>query len=207
VRYYHIDTFATMTIKDIPYRPGARRALEEQEEERESFHTEGEEAVQQDRRVVFESPSAYSPLIYILLAFVICSMIGSYAMVYFDGSVSDQDKEDALWSLGSSFLFVIPVFVLVLPLSLQVRSDASVGVKTLFVTWTFDKATAAYEDPAFMEQCRRPRFKFATALQGRVLVRRLKGKWDVLVSPEDPKGFVDTVFRVAAQVEERDVEA
>jgi (2Fe-2S) ferredoxin len=58
-----------------------------------------------------------------------------------------------------------------------------------------------------MEHCSRPRFKFATALQGRVLVRRLKGKWDVLVSPQDAKGFVENVFRVAAQVEERDVEA
>lgn len=163
---------------------------------------------QQPRYVVLETPSAYSPVIYALVAFTLGSTLIGALVKLSDDSISQEEAQDALWPCAFSFLSVAIVFGLVLPRSLQVRSDASLGVQTALVTWTFADIVAAHENPPLAEQCTmRPRFKFATTLwTNRVLVqrrrrcrrgRRRNHPWDVLVSPLQADEFCRAVRQVA----------
>lgn len=163
----------------------------------------------EERKVVFKTSSSYQFYIFILLAIAPVSTIGGMFLVYFDDSTSDEEKWRAWISLFFTTVAILIVFALVLPMQLEVRSDASIGIQTcLGITWTFTNVTAAYSNPSFSENFRRGRFKFATSIRNRVLVRRrgpinkhsfFQHWWDVVVSPADAPGFVQAIETVVAQ--------
>lgn len=153
-------------------------------------------------RVVFSSPAVYHPLTIILLSVAPIVMFGSIVLVELDDSSSSQEKQKARQSLLWSTVALIIVYGFVMPRRFVVLSDASIQVTTLLKTWRFPHVTAAYEYPSLFQDAFRPRFKFATDLTNRILIRRGNGGWDLLLSPRDVPGFASAVRRVAAMVEE-----
>lgn len=174
--------------------------------ERRPLSRDAEENTDKESRplIVFETLSQYDCIVWIILTIALLSVIFPLYFIWFDHSVSAEEKQESLGSLGFSLFSIIVVFALVLPTSLQVRSDGSIGVKTIFhITWYFSEVTAAeVETSLCSDRCGRPRFKFATSLtSNRVLVLRRRGKWDILVSPRDVGGFVEAVQTVAASTQ------
>ena len=152
-------------------------------------------------KVVFETSSKYDSCMIIILSICVFSILFAFYKVYEDDSIPDDERKQAYNTLIWTLVSIMFVFALVLPYSLQVRSDSSIGIRTVFITWWFSKATEAIVNPpSLSEHCSRgPRYKFATALfHHRVLVRRCKGCWDVLVSPRDVDGFVQAISRVSS---------
>lgn len=155
-------------------------------------------------RIVFESPAKYHPCTIFLLSLAPAAILISLALVQFDGSVSSEDRR----SITKCFLWMIAVIIigysLVLPKRFELLSDASIRV----VMWTslahtFPNATAAYDNPPMHQNLFRPKLKFATDLNSRVVVTRRNGGWDLLVSLHDAPGFVAAVWEVAGEVEGR----
>jgi hypothetical protein len=157
--------------------------------------------------VVFESPAKYHPCTFFLLALAPASTLLGLALVpvYFDETVSDEDRRSITKGMLWATTVIIIVYSLVLPKRFEVLSDASIRL----VTWipslahTFPNATAAYDNPPLHQNLFRPRLKFATDLNSRVVVRRRNEGWDLLVSLHDAPGFVAAVWKVAGEVESR----
>eukprot|EP00977_Amphora_coffeiformis_P002104 scaffold403_cov157-Amphora_coffeaeformis.AAC.5 len=151
-------------------------------------------------KVVFETPSKYDSFVVIILSICLLSILFAFYKVYGDDNISDDERKQAYTTLIWTPVSISLVFALVLPHSLQVRSDSSLGIRTLFVTWWFSEVTETVVNPPFSEHCRRPRYKFATALfRHHVLVRRREGHWDVLVSPRDVDAFVQAIANVSSE--------
>jgi hypothetical protein len=150
--------------------------------------------------IVFETPSKYDWVVWVLLSFVVLSCLLPLYAILVDDSIPAPDKKKAiatlLWTLVALFL----VFALVLPTTLQVRSNGSIGVHTICnVTWSFGNIRAVeMEHSLFAKRaCRYPRLKFATSFtSNRVLVLRKNGRWDILVSPANVDGFIKAVRSV-----------
>jgi hypothetical protein len=162
----------------------------------------------QTPRVVFESPAKYHPCTLFLLALAPASTLDSLALVYFDETVSDEDRQSITKGMLWATAVIILVYTLVLPKRFEVLSDASIRLVTWIscvvdIHYTFPNATAAYDIPPLHQNQFRPRLKFATDLNSRVVVRRRNEGWDLLLSLDDAPGFVDAVWKVAGEVEAR----
>eukprot|EP00980_Cylindrotheca_fusiformis_P030599 scaffold25087_cov201-Cylindrotheca_fusiformis.AAC.2 len=107
-------------------------------------------------------------------------------------SLIDGDRT-ATWVLIWTLIFVGFVYLMVLPRSVDVRSDGTVGIKTTMMTYKFSHVVRAYQASNPMEGLGRLRIKFATDFQNRVALRRSHGKWDVFVSPVDLAEFIAAV--------------
>jgi hypothetical protein len=154
--------------------------------------------------VVFETPAKYHPCTVFVLALAPASALVSLALVYFDETVSYGDRGSIIKCLLWAIAVIIIVYSLVLPKRFEVLSDASIRV----VMWTslahtFPNATAAYDNPPMHQNLFRPRLKFATDFNSRVVVTRRNEGWDLLVSLHDAPGFVAAVWEVASEVETR----
>jgi len=158
-------------------------------------------AQQQQAVVVFDSPASYHPLFWLFVAFVpVTTIVLNCWFVYQDDSLTPQEKETTTNTLIWTTVAVVVVFALVMPKRFEVVSDASVNVVTfVFKKWKFSNICAAYDQQGFFAEMARPKFKFAVNTRNRVIVRRTNGGWDLLVSANDPKGFVDAVWKVAIE--------
>ena len=156
------------------------------------------------QHVIFQSPAKYHICTVFLLALAPATALGSLALVYLDETVSYDDRRSITHFLLWVIAVIIIVYSLVLPRRFEVLSDASIRV----VMWTslahtFANATAAYENPPMHQNLFRPKLKFATDLNSRVVVTRRNEGWDLLVSLHDAPGFVAAVWEVAGEVEAR----
>lgn len=153
-----------------------------------------------ESKVVFETSSKYDSSMIIILSICVFSILFAFYKVYEDDSIPDDERKQAYNTLIWTLVSILFVFALVLPYSVQVRSDSYIGIRTVLVTWWFSMVTDAIVNPTSLsEHCRGPRYKFATTLfHHRVLVRRCKGYWDVLVSPQDIDGFIQAISGVSS---------
>lgn len=148
--------------------------------------------------LVFTSRAAYQGWVVSLLAFGPLAIIAAGIVTWMDQTMSYKEKLQSLKILFYSFVFVLVLYVFVMPHRFEVRSDASIRVVTWPMSYKFGHVTAAYENPPIFSL--RPKIKFATDLTKRVLVQRKNG-WDILLSPDDPKGYVDAVWKVVSQID------
>ena len=146
--------------------------------------------------LVFISRAVYHVWVVFLLAIGPLSIIAAGMATWMDQTLSYEEKLQGLKILFYSFVFVIVLYVFVMPHRFEVLSDASIRVVTWPMSYKFGHVTAAYENPPIFSL--RPKIKFATDLTKRVLVQRKNG-WDILLSPDDPKGYVDAVRKVVSQ--------
>jgi hypothetical protein len=122
-----------------------------------------------------------------------------------DPTVSAVGKQAAKMLIAVYMAIIIVADLLGLPKKFQVLSDASINVVTFVaIKWNFEDATAAYEGKSDLCSFHdRPNVKFTTSLSNVIVVRRKNGGLDLLLSPVDPEAFVNAVFQVAAENEER----
>lgn len=153
--------------------------------------------------VVFSCSSKYHVVVILLLAIspIVCAL--SVIPVWLDPTASLNDKWVATSVIAASSLLILVLYMAVCPYRLDVRSDASIVVVTFLCPHVFPHVARAYqlESLASFESMFRPRIKFATDLNFRIVVRRRRPYWDIIVSPADPSGFLAAVERV---VEQRD---
>mmetsp|Transcript_10930 Transcript_10930/g.26444 ORF Transcript_10930/g.26444 Transcript_10930/m.26444 type:complete len:188 (-) Transcript_10930:1914-2477(-) len=142
--------------------------------------------------VILRTGSKYHPFLIFLLGIGVASVLFPFFFALKDG-----DYQNA-WVLLWSVLFIAACNLLVLPKSVDVRSDGTIGIKTLVTTWKFNDVTRAYESSFSPDELMMPRIKFATSWTPphRVILCRKNGKWDVLVSPVDAKEFVEAVNKL-----------
>lgn len=158
------------------------------------------------REVVFSTRSAYGCMMVGVLVFGIVVVLLTIIPISLDPNTSNEDKKAAVWTLIWSAVAVLILYIFILPTKFEVRSDASIGVATLFITYSFVDAVRAYAAGGMFEGALRPRIKFATALDKRVVVQRKNGLWDLLLSPSDVDGFVKAVNDASQHLELGDTE-
>lgn len=149
--------------------------------------------------IIMRTGSKYHPIIVLIVAFPICSMLVPLIL-----ALVQRDYEKAK-GLFWGTLFVLAIFVLVLPKGFDVRSNGVIGVETLLTTWKFADIERAYPAPVSSRDMFDPRFKFATTFHQpyRVLVRRRNHKWNVLVSPVDAEEFINAVNKLGSGQNEK----
>ena len=177
--------------------------ISERKPSREQTQAEKDAILSDAPSVVFQSRASYHPLVWVLLSFAPIVTLASIGIVYSDDSSTEAEKRQAVLALVWTTVAIVIVYALVLPRRFEVVSNASVNVVTFnpFFKWNFKNVTAAYENQSIWAEWNRPKFKFAVDLHKRVVVRRKNGRWDLLVSPKDPAGFVEEVWRVAGDTE------
>lgn len=158
--------------------------------------SQGELFVASTTDLVFTSRAAYQFWVVLLLAIGPLSIIAACMATWMDQTMSYEEKFQGLKILFFSFVFVLVLYVFVMPHHFEVCSDASIRIVTWPMSYKFGHVIAAYENPPIFSL--RPKIKFATDLTKRVLVQRKNG-WDILLSPVDPKGYVDAVWKVVSQ--------
>lgn len=163
---------------------------------------------QRQKLIVFSTPSRYQNIVWILLSTPLIAIVVRIILLRDDGgedgdngrnsSANDEISHSVgAWILGWAFLLVVVVYMIVLPKQVDVRSNGSVAIKSFLLTYHIDGVVRAYQAGIGREEFWRPRITFATRLgEGRVVIRRRHGKWDVVVSPEDPEGFIQAVEEV-----------
>lgn len=144
--------------------------------------------------VIIRTGSKYHPW---LVALLVLSIVP--VLISLDYALKDEDYKTA-WGLVWSLLFVVVVYLLVLPKSVDVRSNGVVGVRTLLMTYKFKDIVRAYQSDFSADELFMPRIKFATSWQAphRVVLCRKNGKWDVLVSPVDVDEFLDAINSITS---------
>lgn len=153
--------------------------------------------------IVFASSSKYEWLIGLLVATPLLAIIAS--IIYFDVKSQEQYMHSSkIWLLSWCFILIAVIYMAVLPRQVDVRSSGTVAIKTCLLTFHIDdiaRAYCGYNTESEYDSCFRPRVKFATSLNkdGAVVIRRHHGKWDVIVTPQDPEGFVHAVEEVLRQ--------
>ena len=152
--------------------------------------------------IVFSSRSQYHPVIVFLMSVAPLSIIVSIFLVLRDPSVQDSEREQGIRVLVCTLTLVFGMYCSILPKQVDVRSNGSIGVKTILFTYQFTGVLRAFEAGLGREDFLRPRIKFATSTNNRVIVRRRHGKWDILVTPEDPQGYVRAIEEVVARIED-----
>lgn len=179
---------------------------------------------QRQKRIVFSTPAQYGPIFLtaILTPFIVI-MIRIIVLLHeqhqqekeedgHGGANGGRDGEEVEygishsvrgWILAWHFLFLLVLYMVVLPKQIDVRSNGTVGIKSFLVTYHIDDVVRAYQSSGVVVGIRsdffwRPRLSYATHFgSGRVvIIRRRHGKWDVIVSPSDPVGFVHAIEEV-----------
>mmetsp|Transcript_11435 Transcript_11435/g.26862 ORF Transcript_11435/g.26862 Transcript_11435/m.26862 type:complete len:252 (+) Transcript_11435:330-1085(+) len=157
--------------------------------------------------IVFVSSSKYQWLIAFLVVAPLFAILMSIIM--FDVQSQEEYKNSSrIWSLGWLFILIMIVYMAVLPRQLDVRSNGTVAIKTCLLTFHIDEIARAYRGcniESDYDFFLRPRLRFATSLDrdAAVVIRRHQGKWDVVLTPQDPEGFVHAVEEVLRQNEDQ----
>jgi hypothetical protein len=157
--------------------------------------------------IIFASASKYQWLIAFLVVSPLIAILMS--IILFDVQSQEEYKNSStIWILGWCFIFIMVTYMAVLPRQVDVRSNGKVAIKTCLLTFFIDDIARAYRggnmDSGF-DVLLRPRVMLATSLDrdGAVVIRRHHGKWDVVVTPEDPEGFVHAVEQIVRQTEDQ----
>lgn len=152
---------------------------------------------QSTKVVVFRTPNKYG----VVFKLTVCLTIVPLVLVSFLEFAVNPEQNIVKMSIASVFLVATG---LLSPIRLDVRSDGSVGLATLFVTWWFGNAVRAYRTDGHMGNGSGRRIKFVTDYETEVCVKRPRGKADLYVSPIDPDGFVQAINNVVQRLEEDD---
>ena len=156
--------------------------------------------------IVFASASKYQWLIGILVVSPLIAILLS--IILFDVQSQEEYKNSStIWVLGWCFIFIMVLYMAVLPRQVDVRSNGTVAIKTCLLTFFIDDIARAYQGCSIessYDSLLRPRVNLATSLDrdGAVVIRRHHGKWDVVVTPEDPVGFIHAVEKMVQQKED-----
>jgi hypothetical protein len=140
--------------------------------------------------VVFATPAKYTPIVWGILALPLVAVLVSLFMLY---PRIEYRHSATAWALGWSLLLIFVVYMSILPQEVDVRSNGTVGVKTVLLTFHVDGVVRAYQAGVGREDFLRPRIRFGTSMKQQVILRRNHGKWDVVVSPQDLDGFLKAV--------------
>lgn len=140
--------------------------------------------------IVFATPAKYTPLAWFLMAIPLLAIIVSIIFLH---PRTDYKNSSTAWVLEWTLLLVMVLYMAILPKQIDVRSNGTVGIKTFLLTFHIDGVVRAYQAGIGREDFLRPRIKFGTSFEGRVILRRNHGKWDVVVTPEDVEGFLKAV--------------
>ena len=151
--------------------------------------------------IVFASSSKYQLLVCILVSIPLLAILMS--IILFDVKTQEEYKNSwTVWTLGWCFIFIVVLYMAVLPRQVDVRSNGNVAIKTCLLTFHIDDIARAYrgcnngvDSLNWYDPLLRPCVKFATSLDkdGTVIIIRKHDKWDVVITPDDPEGFISAV--------------
>jgi hypothetical protein len=150
--------------------------------------------------VVFSDYIAYDRPIMWLLLLAPAATLGCVLLVALGTDKPPAERDLELKILCWTTVGIIVLYIFILPYRIYVYSDATVGVRVIPLTYNFGDVVRAFVSPGMFDCAYRPRFKFATNLDNRVVVMRRKG-WDVTVSPCNPQEFVDALDSVVKALE------
>jgi len=157
------------------------------------------------RLIVFASASKYQWLIGLIAVAPLIAILMS--IIFFDVQSQEEYKNSlTIWILGWCFIFIMVLYMAVLPRQVDVRSNGTVAIKTCLLTFFIDDIARAYRGCNIESTCDslvRPRLLLATSLDSAVVIRRHHGKCDVIVTPEDPEGFVHAVEEMVRKKEDK----
>ena len=142
------------------------------------------------KTVVFATGSQYNWLFGLIVATPLLMIL--LWVILFDAQ-NDYKNSTTIWALGWSFVFLVVLYMAILPRKVDVRSNGTVAIKTCLLTFFIDDIARAI--PGDTTDLWRPMLMLATSWnkEGAVLLRRKHGKWDAVLSPVDPLGFCEAL--------------
>lgn len=146
--------------------------------------------------VVFTDYIAYSPLIIWLLLVAPITTLSCVVVVYFDEEQPPDERELSIKILLSTTAFILLLYLFILPFRVSVKSNGNVCVRVIPLRYTFTETVRAYLSPGIFDRPYLSRIKFVTHQDKRVVVVRRKGKWDICISPKNPKEFMGAINNV-----------
>jgi len=158
------------------------------------------------RLIIFASSSKYQLLVCLLLMIPLLTILVS--LILFDINTREEYKNSwIVWVLGWCFILIMVLYMAILPRQVDVRSNGTVAIKTCLLTFHIDDIARAYRGcniDSNYNSFLRPRVRYATSLDkdGAVVIRRKHDKWDVVVTPQDPEGFINAVEKMLQQKED-----
>ena len=155
-------------------------------------------------KIAFSCTSHYHPLLWVIAAIPLLSILTRIVLVSIDSNVDDIRREYQAWKLTWSLILVFIIYMVILPRRVDVRSNGSIGVKTFLITYLFGDVVRGYQAGMGREDYLRPRFKFATTFfpPHRVVIRRRGGKWDLIITPSEPEEFLKALEEVVSKLEQ-----
>lgn len=172
------------------------------------------EAIARSTTVVMSSYSEYHVAVLVLLSLAPLAIIGAMIATLLQPPQQPdetQELERQEWILVWSLIFVLSLYMLILPKQVDVRSDGSVGIKTALTTFVFGDIVRAYATEGTASYTfQQPKWKFATTVMcERIVIKRgraNKHQWDVIVSPVDRQGFLRALEETLRANENRHLE-
>jgi hypothetical protein len=155
--------------------------------------------------VIMSSYSEYHIAVLVMLSLAPLAIIGAMIATLlhpedFDDQTQELERQE--WVLVWSLIFVLTLYMLILPKQVDVRSDGSVGVKTALYTFVFSDIVRAYATEGTATYSFQSKWKFSTTVSERIVIKRRNKKWDVIVSPVDRQGFLQALEQVLQKTEE-----
>ena len=146
----------------------------------------------------------------LLVPFVVLGVVALLCVEDVHTMSQDYAHSSTVWVLGWSCLLILGLYLTFLPRHVDVRSTGTVALKTSILTFQFDAIDRATYNDGIKEGDDAPppdgwawsgwalrRIRCATSLCGgtQVLLQRTpsSAKWDVLLTPQDPDGFMAAV--------------
>ena len=149
--------------------------------------------------VVFCTTASFHPLFWLI------TLAPTAALLLISLIIEEKADVDRKYTVvhvlvSITIVLILVVFFLVLPRQYEVLSDCSVNVGSYLVKkWRFSNVYVAYDHQDYWSSMLRLKvIKFAFDVDKCVLVKRRNGAWDLLLSPNDPAGFVKAVWQVTS---------
>ena len=152
--------------------------------------------------VVFKSDASCHPLFW-LISLAPASTLLCIWYIHEGETITEREKLASVVLIWITCAIIFG-YLLVLPKKFEVMSDGSVNITTYVIKkWRFQNVCAAYDFLSFWPLMRRLNVLpcFACDCDNCVLVKRNNGAWDLLVSPQDPAGFVNAIWRAVREEE------
>lgn len=118
-----------------------------------------------------------------------------------NATITNFERSGAVWCLGWTLIFVVLVYMLVLPKQVDIRSNGTIGIKTFLITYQFGEICHAYPAAFGRETIMGARYRFATCFSSQMVIRRRRGHWDVVISPLQGEEFLQTLQSVITRLE------
>lgn len=164
-------------------------------------------------RVIFSSAAHYDQWILLVLLLPLALIIFQMVLLLVATTkIADFERSGTVWILGWSLIFILGLYMMILPKQVDIRSNGMIGIKTFLITYQFGEICHAYTaelgptssfalGPCTTKGGGGHRFVTCFDPTKHLVIRRRDGKWDVMISPTQAPEFLQILSSMITKLE------